>query len=298
MTTLLALLLALTTLGAAEDTLATARELYASAAYEDALAVLNRLPPNQPLEQTRAAEQYRALCLLALGRNQEAERAIEAVITGDPGFKLAADVSPRVRATFGDVRKRVLPVIIQQQYASAKAAFDKKDFSTAANTFTQMLVMMTDPDVEAAAARPPLSDLRTLAAGFRDLAVTASTPPPPPPAPAPEPVQTPVMPPPPAAPRIYTAVDGNVNPPVVLQQDLPPYPGQLIIPRQGMIDVVIDETGIVQAATITQSVTRQYDALALAAAKTWRYRPATLNGVPVRYRKAVQINVRPQGRSE
>jgi TonB family protein len=298
MTTLLALLFALTTLGAAEDTLATARELYASAAYEDALAVLNRLPPNQPLEQTRAAEQYRALCLLALGRNQEAERAIEAVITGDPGFKLAADVSPRVRATFGDVRKRVLPVIIQQQYASAKAAFDKKDFSTAANTFTQMLVMMTDPDVEAAAARPPLSDLRTLAAGFRDLAVTASTPPPPPPAPAPEPVQTPVMPPPPAAPRIYTAVDGNVNPPVVLQQDLPPYPGQLIIPRQGMIDVVIDETGIVQAATITQSVTRQYDALALAAAKTWRYRPATLNGVPVRYRKAVQINVRPQGRSE
>jgi TonB family protein len=63
-----------------------------------------------------------------------------------------------------------------------------------------------------------------------------------------------------------------------------------------MIDVVIDETGIVQAASITQSVTRQYDVLALAAAKTWRYRPAMLNGVPVRYRKAVQISVRPQGR--
>jgi TonB family protein len=300
MTTLLALLLAVTTLAAPEDALATARELYASAAYEDALAILNKLPPNQPIEQTRTAEQYRALCLLALGRTQEAEHAIEAVIVGDPSFRPAADVSPRVRATFGDVRKRMLPVIIQQQYNAAKASFDKKDFANAANAFTQftqMLVMMTDPDVEAAAARPPLADLRTLASGFRDLAVTASAPPPPPPAPAPEPVPV-APPPPPAAPRVYTAVDSNVIPPIPLQQDLPPYPGQLIIPRQGMIDVVIDETGIVQAASITQSVTRQYDVLALAAARAWRYRPAMLNGVPVRYRKAVQINVRPQGRSE
>jgi TonB family protein len=298
MTTLLALLLAVTTLATAGDALATARELYASAAYEDALAILNKLPPNQPIEQTRTADQYRALCLLALGRTQEAEDAIEAVIVGDPSFRPAADVSPRVRATFGEVRKRILPVIIQQQYNAAKTAFDKKDFSTAANGFTQMLVMMTDPDVEAGASRPPLSDLRTLAAGFRDLAVTASTPPPPPPPPpAPEPVHV-VPPPPPAAPRVYTALDSNVVPPIPLHQDLPPYPGQLIIPRQGMIDIVIDELGMVQAASITQSVTRQYDALALAAARTWRYRPAMLNGVPVRYRKAVQINVRPQGRSE
>src|SRR5262245_33034590 len=298
MTTLLALLLAVSTLATAEDALATARELYASAAYEDALAILNKLPPNQPVEQVRTADQYRALCLLALGRTQEAEHAIEAVIVGDPSFRPASDVSPRVRATFGDVRKRMLPVIIQQHYNAAKTAFDKKDFATAANGFTQMLVMMTDPDVEAVAARPPLSDLRMLASGFRDLAVTASAPPPPPPpAPAPEPVQV-APPPPPAAPRVYTAVDTNVVPPIPLQQDLPPYPGQLIIPRQGMIDIVIDEAGVVQAASITQSVTRQYDVMALAAAKTWRYRPAMLNGVPVRYRKAVQINVRPQGRSE
>ena len=270
MTTLLALLLAVTTLATAEDALATARELYASAAYEDALAILNKLPPNQPVDQVRTADQYRALCLLALGRTQEAEHAIEAVIVGDPSFRPASDVSPRVRATFGDVRKRMLPIIIQQQYNAAKTAFDKKDFSTAANGFTQMLVMMTDPDVEAVASRPPLSDLRTLASGFRDLAVTASAPPPPPPPPpAPEPVQ--VAPPPPAAPRVYTAADTNVVPPIPLQQDLPPYPGQLIIPRQGMIDIVIDEAGVVQAASITQSVTRQYDVLAVAAAKTWRW---------------------------
>ena len=291
MTSILAILLALTVLAPGEDSLAAARDLYASAAYEDALAVLNRLRPqsNQPLEEARAVDQYRALCLMALGRTAEAERAIEAVIAGDPSYRPATDVSPRVRATFSDVRRRVLPVIIQQTYSSAKAAFDRKEFAVAASAFTQMLVMMTDPDVEAAAGKPPLSDLRMLAAGFRDLAATAAPPPPPPP-PA-DPV--PVPPPAPVVPRVYTAGDANVVPPIPIQQQLPAFPGQLVVPRQGMIDVLIDETGVVQTATMTQSVGRQYDGLALAAARNWRYRPAMLNGVPVKYRKAVQVSVKP-----
>jgi tetratricopeptide (TPR) repeat protein len=293
MTSVLAILLATTLLAPAEDSLAAARDLYASAAYEDALAVLSRLPQsNQPLEVTRAVEQYRALCLLALGRTAEAEHAIEAVIAGDPAFRPAADVSPRVRATFGDVRRRMLPAIIQQTYAAAKSAFDRKEFSAAASGFTQMLVMMTDPDVEAAAARPPLSDLRTLASGFRELAAAAAAPPPPPPAPAP----VPEAPPAPVAtvvPRVYTASDAKVVAPVTIRQQLPAYPGALVIARQGMLDVLIDENGIVQTATMTQSITPQYDAMAVAAAKNWRYRPATLNGTPVKYRKAVQVSVKP-----
>jgi protein TonB len=291
MTAVLAILLALSALAPAEDSLASARDLYASAAYEDALAVLNRLPQsNQPLEEARAVDQYRVLCLMALGRTAEAEHAIEAVIAGDPAFRPAADVSPRVRATFSDVRRRVLPVIIQQTYSSGKAAFDRKDFAAAASAFTQMLVMMTDPDVEAAAGKPPLSDLRTLAAGFRDLAATAAPPPPPPPPPA-DPV--PVAPPAPAVPRVYMASDLDVVPPIPLQQQLPAFPGQLTVARQGLIDVLIDETGVVQTATMTQSVSRQYDGLAVAAARNWRYRPATLNGMPVKYRKAVQVSVKP-----
>jgi hypothetical protein len=292
MTAVLAILLALSALAPAEDSLASARDLYASAAYEDALAVLNRLPQsNQPLEEARAVDQYRVLCLMALGRTAEAEHAIEAVIAGDPAFRPAADVSPRVRATFSDVRRRVLPVIIQQTYSSGKAAFDRKDFAAAASAFTQMLVMMTDPDVEAAAGKPPLSDLRTLAAGFRDLAATAAPPPPPPPPPPADPV--PVAPPAPAVPRVYMASDLDVVPPIPLQQQLPAFPGQLTVARQGLIDVLIDETGVVQTATMTQSVSRQYDGLAVAAARNWRYRPATLNGMPVKYRKAVQVSVKP-----
>src|SRR5262245_60968669 len=234
MTTLLARVFAFPTLATAGDALSTARELYASAAYEDALAILNKMPPNQPIEQSRAADQYRALCLLALGRNAEAEHAIEAVIAGDPSFRPAADVSPRVRATFSDVRRRVLPALIQQTYTSAKGAFDRKEFASAASTFNQMLVMMTDPDVEAAAAKPPLADLRTLASGFRDLAAAAAAPPPPPPPPpAPEPAAP--IPPVPAVPRVYTLADGEVVPPVTIRQQLPAFPGPLTIERTGMI---------------------------------------------------------------
>ena len=290
MTALLTILLALTTLAAGEDSLSAARDLYASAAYEDALAVLNRLPQaNQPPEQTRAVEQYRALCLLALGRAAEADRAIEAVVAGDPGYRPAADVSPRVRAAFSDVRRRMLPAIIQKKYAWAKTAFEHKEFAAAADEFTQVLVAMTDPDVEAAAAQPPLSDLRTLAAGFRDLASTAAVPPPPPPAPVPVPAPAPL----PVAPRVYTSGDASVIPPMAIRQDLPSYPGQLMLGRTGMIEVVVDETGLVEAATMTESVSRQYDGLALAAAKNWRYRPAMLNGAPVKYRKTIQISVKP-----
>lgn len=291
-----ALLLALTLFTAGEDSLATARNLYASAAYEDALAVLNRITPspNQPSEETRAVDQYRALCLLALGRAAEAERAIEAVVTGDPAYRPAADVSPRVRTAFSDVRRRILPVLIQKHYAFAKAAFDRREFGLAATSFTQVLQAMTDPDVEAAANQSPLSDLRTLAAGFRDLAETAAAPPPPPP-PAPEPVPAAApAPAAPAAPRVFTASDDGVVPPIVIRQNLPPYPGQIASPRQGLIDVVIDENGLVEAALMTQRITRQYDNLAIAATKTWRYYPARQNGVPVKYRKAVQISIKPK----
>jgi tetratricopeptide (TPR) repeat protein len=290
-----AVLVALALFVAGEDTLAAARDLYASAAYEEALAVLNRLPQsNQSGDETRAVEQYRALCLLALGRTSEAQRAIEAVVAGDPWYRLAADVSPRVRTAFSDVRRRMLPVIVQQQYTAAKGAYDRKEFPAAIASFNRMLEMMTDPDVEAVASQPPLSDLRTVAAGFRDLAMTAIAPPPPPPAPAPAPEPVAAVPPAPAVPRVYGADDGNVVPPQPIRQDLPPFPGSLMASRQGMIDVLIDETGAVESAVMTRSVTRQYDSLALSAARGWRYRPATLNGAPVKYRKAVAVFIKPQ----
>src|SRR5262249_12168631 len=55
------------------DSLSSARDLYAAAAYEDSLAMLNRLKGvAAPGSRDQGIEQYRALCLLALGRAAEA----------------------------------------------------------------------------------------------------------------------------------------------------------------------------------------------------------------------------------
>ena len=274
--------------------LAAARDLYASAAYDDALAVLNRLrAADHPPGQSRAIEQYRAFCLLALGRASDAEQAIEAVVAAEPTYLPSdSDASPRVRSAFTTVRRRMLPIIIQQQYGQAKAAFDRRDFTAAAGGFHQVLAALADPDVAAEAQRPPLVDLKMLAVGFEELSAKAAAPPPPPPVPA---VATRAVATPPTTPlalRIYNAGESNVLPPVSLNQALPAFPGQVLIPRTGKIEVVINESGEVESAEMTGSVTANYDRLALAAARSWRFRPATVDGKPVKFRKVVQITIR------
>src|SRR6476661_1591013 len=179
-----------------ENPLSAARDLYASARYDEALAVLNGLQPTTDGggSDRRSIEQYRSLCLLALGRGPEAESAIAAVVTADPGYQPnESDASPRVRAAFSDVRKRLLPEIVTTRYAVAKASFDRKDYASSEQIFRQVIGLLDDPDMGGR-----LSDLRTLASGFLDLSVASSAPPPepkkevvvppaPPPVPQPDP---------------------------------------------------------------------------------------------------------------
>ncbi len=278
---------------AAQDSLSQARDLYAGAAYEDALQVLNRLrAAGVRADEARAIEQYRAFCFLALGRAADAEQAIEAVVDAEPLYQPSgSDVSPRLRTAFSDVRKRKLPLIVQQKYAAAKAAFDRKEWALAEAGFKQVLAVLNDPDVGAAASQAPLADIRVLASGFHDLSATAAAPPPPPPLPvaavkAPEPV----MPPPS---HIFAQGDPAVVAPTIVRQWLPPFPTNTnVFPSAGAIEVVIDATGAVESAVMKVPLNVAYDRQAIAAAKTWQFRPATLNGVPVKFRKVVQISVR------
>jgi hypothetical protein len=279
--------------GAQDADLTAARDLYASAAYDDALTVLNRLRSSEhPASQSRAIEQYRAFCLLALGRPADAEQAIEAVVAAEPSYTPGdGDASPRIRSAFTAVRRRMLPSIIQQKYAQAKAAYDRKDFGVAADGFTQVLNALADKDVATEAKQPPLSDLRTLAGGFQELAAKAAAPPPAPPAPVVA-AAPPPPPPAPAPPRIYTGGETGIVAPSAINQTLPPFPGQVVIPRNGKLEVVIDELGVVESAVMTSTVSQTYDAMVIAAAKAWRYKPATLNGMPVKFRKTVQITIK------
>src|SRR5438477_4357780 len=82
-----------------QDSLATARDLYSAAEYEDALMLLNRLRSAQHApEDGKTIDQYRAFCLLALGRASDAEQAIAAIVLAEPSFQPSrTDVSPRIR---------------------------------------------------------------------------------------------------------------------------------------------------------------------------------------------------------
>jgi TonB family protein len=288
---------AVATVGLTDDSLATARDLYSSAAYEDALAVLNRLRPSDGRpDEGRAIEQIRAFCLLALGRTSEAERAIEAVVAAEPTYRPSnSDVSPRVRSAFSAVRARMLPNIIQQKYAQAKAAFDRRDYVAAADGFGKVLTALADSDVGAAANQPPLSDVRTLTVGFNELSLKAAAPAPPPPLPASPTPAAPPLAPVPAGPLIYAAEDSRVTPPVIVNQVLPLYPTRPVPAGQGILDVIIDQNGVVEAALIRTSVNPLYDRMVLAATKAWRYKPAIVNGVPVRFRKSILITLSAKG---
>jgi hypothetical protein len=272
-----------------ENPLAAARDLYASARYDEALAVLNGMRPEDIAPERKSIEQYRSLCLLALGRGSEAEAAIAAVVTVDPLFQPSeSEASPRVRAAFSDVRQRLLPEIATSRYAAAKAAYDRKEFAAAEQQFRSLVRLLDDPQM---AGR--LGDMRTLASGFLDLSSAAAAPPPEPKA---EP--KPVTPPPPPAPvvpqrEVYSFEDAGVVPPVIIRQELPRVQPSVTAQARdkGLLEVVIDQQGRVTSMNLRRSIHPLYDTVLLNAAQEWRYKPATLNGKPVKFLKIIQITV-------
>lgn len=279
----------------AQASLDAARELYASAEYEDALTMLNGLlNADHSGDERRTLEVYRVLCLVATGRESAANGAIEELVARNPLYKPTDDLPPRVRATFNDARKRLLPSAVQTTYQEAKAAFDFKDYATASRGFAQVLQVLADPEMAVQASQSPLKDIRMLATGFHELSLKALVPA--------EPVAVAAAPPAPIAPepppvararRVYSAEDRNVVPPIVVSQRIPSFPGPIRVAHTGVIEVLIDDTGSVESATMFAPISPQYDRLALSAARAWQYEPARLDGVPVKFMKRIQVNIVP-----
>jgi hypothetical protein len=275
------------TADAADTTLAAARDLYVSASYDDALAMLGTLSNGTRTAQERQSiDLYRTLCLFALGKTADADRVIEAMLLRDPLYRAGdEELSPRVESAFQTARRRILPSVIQQKYGEAKAAFDKQDWATASLGFSDVLKAIADPDIAGSAAAPPLSDIRTLASGFRDLAVKST----PPPAPAPKAVEAkPVVRP---VKAVYSSEDRDVLPPVAIVQRVPKYPANVTRPMSGVVQFIVDENGAVQTPTMPVSIDMSYDGMVMSAAKRWQYTPATLEGKPVKYLKRLSISV-------
>ena len=277
--------------------LETVRELYASASFDEALTLLDRLARTQPETDVAEVQRYRALCLLALNRTAEAQAALEIVLSRDPLYQLSeGDAPPRMRAAFSAVRRRLLPKVTEQLYASAKLSFDRKEYALASTQFSDLIRFLDDPDARELSG---LTEFRTLAAGFRDLSLAAQATiaklePPPATAPAARvsAASAPAVNPPPPVPP-----SGVLVPPVILKQQMPLWLGMSeFLPRggRGRIRIIVDDQGGVEEARIVEPVHTVYDALLLSAARTWKYEPATLDGKPVRYMKVIEVVLRPQ----
>jgi tetratricopeptide (TPR) repeat protein len=294
---------------AAQTSVQAAIELYSAAAYEDAIAVLDGLPKADATPADRASvDHVRMLCMLALGRTAEAEQAIASLLEGQPTYRLnEADASPRVLRVFTEVRRRALPDVFRQRYREAKRLYDDKQFEQATTAFAVVGELADDPDL-ASSADPALADLIQLAQGFaaltraaveadeRRAATTASA------------ADTKAAGSPGSAgavprgtaassadpaPSIFDARDANVVPPVIEQQGISRWFGAVPRPRPGTnlgsIEVVIDESGAVTAATIRASVSQFYDTVLLESARLWRYQPATRQGRAVKYRRVIAV---------
>lgn len=295
--------LSLVTTAAAQEPLTKAKALYDSAAYEDALTVLAKVDLPE-------AQQYRALCLLALGRSQDAAAVVEYLLTSQPLYEASAqDAPPRFVTLVAETKRKLLPQLARKAFTEGRDQFRSGSRETALKQFELVMTLTADPSF---VQTPEVEDLRTLASGFIELAKAT-------PAPAPPAAATNAAGRPSATTATTTAASNAASPsgtaaataargtekprnleppeivqPVVVKQFIPPVPAE--IGTQGKptlsVRVLISPNGRVTDASIEQSAHPLYDRLVLQASRDWVYEPATMNGRPVISEKVVTIQLR------
>jgi len=279
----------------AQVSLVKAKELYSSANYDEALAMLNTLSARgDNADDAAAVAMYRVLCLVAVGRSAEVDAAIDRLVSQHPLYRPPSDeLSPRMRTALSSARVKTLPALVQKRYEESKTAYDRGDFAASSVGFKWVLSALADPDISYLSGQPPLADLKTLAAGFIDLSEKALAPPP---AVMPTPAAVVIAPPPTPTrdlSRIFSTDDSDVVAPVTIQQKMPQFPGALTATMAGVLEVVVNAAGSVESVRLMEPVHPRYDSLLLSTAKKWQYQPARIEGTPVRYLKRIQISLTP-----
>ena len=254
------------------------RDLYASAEYDQALSLIGEA-------QDPAAQQYRALCLLALGRQADAETAIERLIASAPEFTLSAeDMPPRFVAMFAEQRREIVPGVVRKLFAEARDDYRAKAYDRALPQFKKVLALSSDAEVRDAEG---LDDLRLLAESFIEIATASESPKPKVAASAAPAAAAPGAP--------AAAAVRRPTLPVAIRQEMPPWPSSVPVRPglSGSVRVKISSSGRVTSATMVRNIEPRYDGRVLAATHFWEYKPATDNGVPVDSESIVEITINP-----
>ena len=217
------------------------------------------------------------------------------------------DAPPRMRAAFSDVRRRLLPKVTEQLYASAKLSFDRKEYDARVHAVLGPAQVSRRPRRPGAAEPQGIPDARhrlsrSQRRGAGDGRRNRSRPG----------VQRPRARPAAGAPAAGSRQrllrrHHSRRTDVPVQRAFscrrwssgsrcPCWLGMTqFLPRggRGRVRIIVDERGNVEEARIVESIHTVYDALLLSAARTWKYEPATLDGKPVRYVKMIEIVLGP-----
>lgn len=268
---------------AVQDALEEAKAQYAAAAYEEALSSLDRAGTATPATQVEV-EQYRAFCLIALGRTADAERTIATLIALNPRYQPSESVaSPRVLAMVTDMRRKELPAVARRLLDEGRAAFTEKQMARARDSFTLLLQVLSDPAMR---DRPEAVDMRALAEGFSTLTDAVA-----------EPGDAPATPAASAASAAPIQAD-TVTEAVAVQQSVPVWvpPNAMVALRgyTGAIKVRIGVDGRVKSAVIERPTYPSYDAQLVHATRQWLYTPATRNGSAIESDKIVSFQLLPK----
>jgi hypothetical protein len=91
---------------------------------------------------------------------------------------------------------------------------------------------------------------------------------------------------------VYTSADADVVPPVLVRPMLPANPPPTVPPDQvGTLDLVIDESGNVEQVKLSSPANRYQERMLVSHVKSWKFKPATRDGLRVKYRTRVRVTI-------
>jgi hypothetical protein len=91
---------------------------------------------------------------------------------------------------------------------------------------------------------------------------------------------------------VYSADAEGIVPAVLIRPHLPSEPPSSVSADElGVLELVVGRTGLVDQVRLISPENRYQDRMIVAAAKTWRFQPATKDGAPVRSRVRIRVTL-------
>ena len=91
---------------------------------------------------------------------------------------------------------------------------------------------------------------------------------------------------------LFDSRDVNVTPPATIRLKLPTLADEAAWNGQiGVVETIISASGSVEQVKLVTPPETVHQAMILSAIKTWRFRPAELDGLPVRYRQLIHVAI-------